>query len=194
MDKIDVSVLMLGLDADARAEVQQAMNEIAASGDTSQPEGLVQMLREVVSLLRGLEPQWTHLGAISAAPVAAEEAEARFVQAATDARSRFDTEVVRNAHGEITRRKAPKRRPSNRPSVVVVSLIVAAGRELADVSDPRDLTSFGLALDSVASLTADELVALEVVWAPADENDRPPLEEIERKHPELVRLGASGVA
>lgn len=191
---MDVSALMLGIDADARAEVQRAMNDIAESGDSSQPEGLVQMLREAIALLRGVEASWTHAGAENATPMPPEEAEARFVQLTTRARSRFEDELIRNVDGVIARKDAPALPDSDVPGVVVVTLVVAARRELADVADVRDRVQLRLALDALAAIDPADFVAMEVIWSPADENDRATAEMVEAKYPELARLGGAEVA
>lgn len=183
---MDVAIIKLGIDAAARAEVQGAMNAIASSGDTSSPAGLVQMLREAIAVLRGVEDRWTHAAVENNAPMEPAEAERRFGAAAQDARTRFETEVIRATEGEVTR-KGAELPPSDAPSMVVVTIIVAARRELRDVGS-IDRASFGLALDDLVAVTPEQFVAMEVVWSPADANDRPPVDEVERNYPELVRL------
>ncbi|HJL16395.1 MAG TPA: DUF1517 domain-containing protein [Sandaracinaceae bacterium LLY-WYZ-13_1] len=193
--EIDVSVLMLGIDAEARAEVQRAMDDIASHGDSGQPAGLVQMLREAIAVLRGVASSWTHAGAENAQPMPAERAEAVFGEATERARGRFEDEVVRNYMGTTVRQEPPDDLPENptEPGVVVVTLVVAARRELRDVADVRDRRQIALALDALASIPPDDFVAMEVIWSPADDRDRASVEEIEAKYPELTRL-SPGVA
>jgi uncharacterized membrane protein len=188
-DAIDVSVVMLGLDASARAAVQRAMRDIAERGDSSRPEGLVAMLREAIAVLRGASSSWTHAGALDHAPMPPAEAEAAFRSAAHRARSRFEHELVRNADGATTHRPAPPlpTDPSE-PGVVVVTLVVAARGELLDVRDVRDRAALERALDALSALEPRAFVAMEVVWSPADENDRASVASIEARYPELVRL------
>lgn len=188
MDQIDVSALMLGIDSTARAEVQRAMNDIAESGDTGSDEGLVQMLREAISLLRGVTRSWTHAGAINALPMPPEEAEEHFAAITNRARSRFDDELIRNVDGETTRKAAPQLPPSDVPGVVVITLVVAAHRELADVRDVRNAGQLSTAFDALAALDPHDFVAMEVIWSPADDRDRATVSEVEEKYPELTRL------
>lgn len=186
---IDVSVVMLGIDASARREVQDAMEAIAASGDTATPAGLVQMLREAIALLRSREDAWTHAAAENHPPMEAEEAEAKFGLAAHRARSRFDHELIRAHAGGVARTEAPPLPPQpDVPGVVVVTLVLAARRELRDVADVRDRAALGLALDGLAAVDPGDFVAMEVIWSPADPDERVPVEALERNHPELVRL------
>src|SRR5262245_7813847 len=103
---IDVSVLMLGIDADKRAEVQGAMRAIAERGDTSKPDGLVKMLGEAIAVLRRAEGSWTHAAAQNHSPMPAKQAEPKFRQAAHTARSRFPQEVIRNYAGSVAKHDA----------------------------------------------------------------------------------------
>lgn len=185
---IDVAVLTLGIDARARGEIQRAMDELASTGDTSTPAGLVRMLREAVAVLRCVEASWTHAGVENASPMPPPEAEGRFGEAAHRARARFDHELVRNYGGETTRAEAPELAPSETPGRVVVTLVLAARRELRDAAE-KDRASLSLALDDFSRVTPEEFVAIEVIWSPADPKDRMSLAAMEERYPELFRLG-----
>lgn len=187
---IDVSVVVLGIDADARAKVQRAMDQIASSGDTSTPGGLVTMLREAIATLREVEASWTHAASENTAPMPPEEAEVTFGRAAERARSRFETEVVRAYAGETVRQPPPGDLPEHpsEPGVVVVTLVVAARRELHGAASVRDRTQLEAALDELAAIDPGDFVAMEVVWSPAEDRDRATVTEIEAKYPELTRL------
>lgn len=190
MDTIDVTALMLGIDAQARPEVQRAMNDIAEMGDSGSPAGLVQMMREAIAVLRGVRRHWTHAGVENAKPMPEAKAEGRFVELTQRARSRFEEELIRNADGVITRSDASPLPASDVPGVVVVTLVVAARGELADVSDVRDEDQLERAFDGLMGVNADDFVAMEVIWSPADENDRATVAMVESKYPELTRLAA----
>lgn len=187
---IDVSVVMLGIDDRARAGVQRTMDEIASHGDTTTPAGLVQMLREAIAELRGVEGSWTHAASENTAPMAPEKAEEVFGRAAERARSRFDTETVRAYAGETVRHAPPDDLPEHptAPGVVVVTLVVAARRELHGAASATDRRQIELALDELAAIDPGDFVAMEVVWSPSEDRDRASVEEIERKYPELARL------
>ena len=188
MDEMDIMTLILGLDANARDEVSTSMNAIAEQGDTSNPDGLVLMLREVLALLRGVERSWTHAGSAHAQRLAPEEAEARFVSIADGARGRFDAELIRNAHGNVVRQPSPDLPVSDAPGVVVVTLVVATHRHLSPLPPENDAARLSLALDRLVGLAASDLVALEVVWSPSDPRDRIPAAEMEAMYPELTAL------
>lgn len=190
MDSIDVTALMLGIDAQARPEVQRAMNDIAEMGDSGSPAGLVQMMREAIAVLRGVRRHWTHAGVENARPMPEAKAEGRFVALTEKARSRFEDETIRNANGVITRSDAGPLPASDVQGVVVVTLVVAARRELADVANVRDGDALDRAFDGLMGVGADDFVAMEVIWSPSDENDRATVAMVESKYPELTPLSA----
>lgn len=189
-EPIDVTVVMLGIDARARAEVQTAMRAIAERGETSRPDGLVAMLRDALAVLRRAAASWTHAGAEDHAPMPPAEAEAAFRSAVHRARSRFEHELIRNYEGTTTRRSTPPLPPAREqdPGVVVVTVVVAARCELIDVRDVNDRAALDRAFDALAALSPRELVALEVIWSPADEHDHASAAQIEARYPELVRF------
>ncbi len=190
--RIDVSVLMLGIDSSARARVQAAMRDIAEKGDTSGPEGLVAMLREAIGVLRGAEDAWTHAGAEDHLPMRSDEAEAAFTKATHRARARFDAELIRNADGKTTTAPAPDDLEQGEGGVVVVTLVVAARIELADVADVRNRVELDRALDALAAIGPADFVAMEVIWAPADEREHFGAEALEARYPELTGLAERG--
>jgi uncharacterized membrane protein len=188
---IDVSVLQIGIHAAARALVQSKMREIAERGDTSRPDGLVEMLRETISVLRQAEESWTHAAAQNHSPMPAQEAEPKFALAAHRARSRFQHELIRAYAGDTATRTAPPiETPKDGDAVVVVTLVVAARVELADVSDVRDRAELERALAALSKLDPGDFVAMEVIWSPADERERMSAAQVEARYPELVRLSA----
>ena len=67
--------------------------------------------------------------------------------------------------------------------------MVAARRELKDAAE-RTRASIDAALDDLCALTSEQLVAIEVVWSPADANDRMALGVMLERYPELFELDA----
>jgi uncharacterized membrane protein len=186
---IDVQAIALGLDHRARPRVQERMRAIAEAGETKSKEGLARMLREAIDVLLAEQASITHAHAEGGPLRADEEARLHFMEVAHRARSRFDVELIRNADGTIIRAAPPRFPPSDEPGVVVVTVVVAARREIADLRDVHDRAALRAALEALRAIEPEELVAIEVIWSPADERDRVPLEELARKHPELRSVG-----
>jgi len=189
MSEMDVATLKIALDDSAREAVQTAINAIAEGGDTSTDAGLVAMLRQAISVVRQHEGAWTHAAAQNEEPMPADEAEAKFGQATVDARSRFETEVIRNVDGQTTRTDAPPLPDTDAPGRVVVTFIVAAERELKN-ADAQTRAALDAVLDDLVAVTPEDFVALEVIWSPADANDRMSLEKMREVYPELFELGS----
>ena len=74
------------------------------------------------------------------------------------------------------------------PGVVLVTVVVAARRELTDVGREQNAHEVFDLLAELDALTADQLVAFEVIWSPAAEDDRMSTAELEALYPEVSRL------
>lgn len=186
--RADVQAIVIGLDARARREVQGAMRAIATTGDSGTRRGRHRMLREALEVLSGAEDRWTHGHAEGGGLRAAEDAKRQFTELAHRARSRFDVEVIRNTGGAITTRPAPELPVSDEPGVVLVTVVVASQREIPDVARPTDRASLRAGLEALRAIGEDELIAMEVVWSPAEEADRVSAAQLEERHPEIRRL------
>jgi hypothetical protein len=104
--------------------------------------------------------------------------------------------VVRNVDGTVTE-AAPGElaaRPEEGPGLVVVTVVTVARRKLGEVADLRDATSIRDALDDRCSVAADQLVAFEVVWSPAAEQDRMSSAELEQHYPDLSLIDPTTIA
>lgn len=187
--RIDVQAIVLGLDAEARRGVQESMRAIAEQGDTNTRRGRWRMLREAIDVLLGVEASWTHGHAEGGARRAPVDAQRHFAEVAQRARSRFDVEVIRNTGGAVLTRQAPEF-PQNEGEngVVLVTMVVAARREIADVASASDRASLRAGLEAMRAIPEDELVAIEVVWSPAADGDRVSAAQLEKKHPEIRAL------
>ncbi|HEY8141729.1 MAG TPA: DUF1517 domain-containing protein, partial [Kofleriaceae bacterium] len=195
-DEIDVSAIALGIDWRARRELQARFAELAASGDVKTREGRVRLLRETSLLLRRCEQSWLYAGVVNHSLASRETAEASFRRAAADARARYKKEVVRGDQSGVQRSDPGPQtaRRTEGEGVVVVTLVVAARREIVDVDDPRDARALRQLLSNLSSMVAHQLSALEVVWSPAAEDDRMSTAELETLYPDLKKIDDTSVA
>lgn len=188
--RIDVSALMVALDARARPFVQKRLDDLARSGDTRTPAGLRALLHETVSMLRRSELAWVYVGVLNTKPLAPDQAEALFRSTSTSMRSRFKEELVRRAEMGLATQATPEMRAREEEGqgLVVVTLLVAASCEIPDVTKATDRVQVDLLVRSIGAITAQQLNAIEVIWSPAAENDRMSSAELEAIYPELQRL------
>ncbi len=192
-----LSQLTLGIDWRARKELQEQLSRLAASGATGTKEGRAMLLRETVLALRRAEIAWLYAAyKDSGPPLGGPQAQAAFQGAASEARARFRQEIVRAADGSVVQNPTPEMRAkaTEGQGTVVVSLIIVARRGLTAVTNLNDANQIRGALQERGSLDAESLVALEVVWSPAVENDRMSTAELEQNYPELRLIDPASIA
>ena len=192
---VDVSAIHLALDWRARPALQKRLEELARAGHTSTPGGLAYLLHETVVELRRAEASWLYAGAINALPTQPAQAEQHFRRIAAEARSRFKVETVRAVGGRVAGTDAPamRARADEGAGLVLITLIVAATREIPDIAKAADARELGGLLRELGSLNARDMVALEVIWTPSTENDRMSSAELEVLYPELRRMDENTV-
>lgn len=186
MAELHVSTLAIALDASARPAIQARMRAFAEEGDTKSAEGRARLLGDALALLLEHERSFSHAqwSAMSAPP---DDARAHFTRTATEARACFAVEVIRNADGQVTHQAPPALKETDAPGVVLVTVIVARRVPLpAPKSLDRAALTDGLRV--LGSTTAAELVAMEVIWSPAEDRDRVEVAELLAKHPAMRAL------
>jgi len=195
-DEIDVSAVSLGIDWRARRELQARFAELAASGEVASREGRVRLLRETCLLIRRAEQSWLYAAVKNHSLASRETAEESFRLTAADARARYKKELVRGDEAGVRRADPGEQaaRRSEGEGVVVVTLVVAARREIVDVENPRDAAALRQLLSILSSMVAHQLAAIEVVWSPAAENDRMSTAELETLYPELAKIDERSIA
>jgi uncharacterized membrane protein len=184
-DGVDVSVIRIAIDGRSRKFVQTELGRIAKTADTGTPEGRVVMLKEVALMLRKLRDAWVYGGAVNEPMRTPAASKAAFDKHADDARARFHEEVIRNADGALQTRAASDYTPRSDEGegLILVTIVLAARKELFSVSRIGEGEDLRLALESASKLNAGGLVAIEIIWQPAEETDRLSSMELEAKYP-----------
>ncbi|GAB4194735.1 MAG: hypothetical protein OHK0013_00250 [Sandaracinaceae bacterium] len=188
--QVDITEVRIALDARARAYLQRELMEQGRRANASTKKGLHDLLQIVVRALRSSEAAWTHAGAKNFHPMSSILAEATFRRLASDARAKFTHELVRNDGGAVREGEGHGvRRSTEREGegVVLVTLIVAANREIVDF-EATSRAEVSKVLDDLARLTPYTLVALELSWMPAAEDDLMSTATLETLHPDMKRL------
>jgi uncharacterized membrane protein len=190
---IDVTAVRIAVDSTARDFIQAELQKVSR-GSTASRSQLLKSLRRVVTLMRKCDAAWIYGGASNFRPMNSAVGEATFRKLANEARSKFQHELVRNADGNLVLSGGPAfvARESEGKGVALITIVVAAKREILDF-DPASRDGLAHILGDLDRLTADELVALEVAWSPADPNDRISTATLEAIYPDLKKLpGALG--
>jgi uncharacterized membrane protein len=185
IDSVDVSVLRIAIDGRARKFVQSELKRIGGIADTATADGRATMLREVALLLRRLRDAWVYGGAVNEPMRDISAAKPDFDQLVMDARARFREETVRNEQGKKTATAASSYTPRSDEGagIILVSIVIAARRELFTVSAIGNGDDLRQALDAASQLTPANLVAIEIVWQPSEDDDRLSSMELEAKYP-----------
>ncbi len=185
---VDVSALRIGIDMRSREFMQRELAKIATQG-TAQKRDLLESLRRVVRLLRKCDAAWVYGGSSNYHPMSPPVAEGVFKRHAQGARAKFNAELVRNASGVVQKQDSPGYQPreSEGEGVALITVVVAARREIRDFFGGRR-DEINAVLEDFERLTPEELVALEVVWLPADPDDRMSSATLEALEPDIAKL------
>ena len=190
-----VSQIQLGIDWRARAQLQQRLQQLAQTGDTRSPSGLATLLSETVLALRRAEISWLYAGYKDLGGAPPQQAQGVFQQTAQDARSRFKHELVRANQGAMSEQQTPQvtAHANEGQGTVVVTIVTATRRPLMGIAMP-DAAQIRNALSDRGAVLPQQMVALEVIWSPAAENDRMSTSELEQNYPELKLIDPNSIA
>jgi hypothetical protein len=180
----------LAFDWTARATLQSELRAMSQRLDMRGRPGLHAGAQQVAALLT------RHGSAARYATWELSGADARgwFQRRVNDLRSRFQTDRVRNAGGQQlgAGTHAHVARADEGEGLVVVSVLVASKSPMRIAPVLQRAEDVASVLASLAPTNSSEMLALEVIWSPSEENDRMSSLELERFYPELMPLG-SGV-
>lgn len=190
----DITVLRVAIDGRARKFVQRELKVIADSRDTATSVGRAGMLADVATLLRRVRDAWVYGGAVNEPMRNIGETKAVYDRFVDDARTRFMYETVSNVQGQRTTLAGPDLTPQSfeGEGLILVTLIIAARTQLYTVESIRDGADLRNALEALAYLSADQLVAVDIVWMPSEENDRMSSMELEAKYPRPETIPITG--
>jgi len=191
-----VTQISIGIDWRARAQLQQVLMQLAQRGDTGSPQGLASLLSETVLNLRRNEMSWLYAMYKDAGGHAPQNAQGVFQQLANEARSRFKSELVRGAGGQaanVVDAPGMVARADEGKGTVVVTIVLATRRPVQGFMQP-DAAQIRNALADRGTINAQQMVALEVVWSPAAENDRMSTAELEQFYPEMLLIDPNSIA
>lgn len=187
-ERISVAKLQVGLLSTAR-DLQRDLERIASSADTSSPRGLHYVLQEtVLALMRN--PNYCVYGfAKSGVERSADEAESRFNKLSLEERGKFEKETRINVSGRTSRGSLGRMRDYGAPvsELIVVTILVAAdGRvRLPKVNSKESLIE---SLATLGAVPASDILAVEVLWTPEEEDDYFTADDLAADYPLLNTL------
>lgn len=190
--QVSVAQVQVGLLSTAR-ELQQELNNLALTADTSSASGRVMVLQEsTLALLR--HPEYWVYGATESQQTNVDAAEAKFNQLSLTERSKFTTETLFNVDNVI-RQENQEALPTaegelvnanNQESGEYIIATVIVGTlsklKLPVINGTDDLRQ---ALQQIGSIGSDRLLAVEVLWTPQAEGDALTTNDILAQYPNL---------
>ena len=183
---VSVARLQVGLLAKAR-HLQDDLNRLATSADTSSSTGLAKVLQEsTLSLLR--HPEYWAYADTDTVQTKLASAEVEFNRLALMERSKFSHEAVSNVNNQISGSNgtalpdAESALPSGQ--YILATVIVATQSKLAlpKVNSDQDVSQ---ALNQIGSIPSDSLMAVEVLWTPQASGETLTSDEVIAQYPNL---------
>jgi uncharacterized membrane protein len=189
--QVSIVEIQVGLLAEAR-DVQEKLNNLAKTVDAETASGRMHLLQETsLELLRHPE-YWTY-GKTVSQQTKLDRAEAVFNQLSLGERSKFTTETLSKVNNQL-RQSTPTAVltatgelatvEQERGEYIIVTLLVAATRQvqLPKINGDADLRQ---ALQTLGSLDASALVAIEAIWTPQANGDSLTTDDILTHYPDL---------
>jgi hypothetical protein len=192
LPEADVTVLRVAIDGRARKFIQEALKWIAQQCDTSTKQGRADMLGKVSLLLRNARDAWVYGGASNEPMGSLSNMKQIYDRHVDDARTRFQQETITNVDGKKTTQAVEEQsqRSDEGEGLILVTIVIAARNELFTVQKIGTGEDLRKAIEGASFLGPEELVAVDVIWMPAEEGDRMSSIELEARYPkpELIAI------
>jgi uncharacterized membrane protein len=164
-------------------DIQSDLIRMAEQGDTNSPNGLAKILQETtLALLRHPDKvvyAWSDKNRESL-----DNAEDLFNQFSMEERSRASEETLTNVNGRVFESKVKSRKKTQENEYILVNVLVVTYENLdLKPSDSQENLKSNLVV--LGSISAEDLVALEIIWQPEDEYDVLSKEELLTLYPDL---------
>ena len=183
---VAVARIQVGLLAKAR-HLQDDLNRLATSADTSSSAGLAKVLQEsTLSLLR--HPEYWAYADTDTIDTKLTSAETEFNRLALMERSKFSLEAVSNVNNQISGKDVtalPDADNEQLPGEYIIATVIVATQgklKLPNVSSEQDLQK---ALNQIGAIPSDTLMAIEVLWTPQASGETLTSDEVIAQYPNL---------
>ena len=186
-DIVTVSKLQIALFSQTKG-LQSQLSELTLKVDTSTPEGLFELLQESALVLLRNSENWSHVWANSET-VSIEKADSIFNQFSLQERSKFNAETLTNVKGTVKQKEVVVPGLEEDPAAyIVVTLLVGTADDKPLFQEVRSQETLKKALERVASVPPDYLMAFEVLWSPQVEEDSLTYDELLTEYTDMVQI------
>ncbi|GMH41906.1 hypothetical protein BSKO_09816 [Bryopsis sp. KO-2023] len=185
-ERVAVARVQVGLLGIARG-LQKDLDRVARNADTSTPEGLQYILQETVLALNR-NPEYCVYGAGQVKSTNdPEAAEQKFNELSLKERMKIQQETLSNVGGRSSKKgmSGPVSEGQNEYIVVTILVALEGGLDLPKVTNREELMT---TLNRLGAVTVDQVMAVEVLWVPQDDQDSYTQEELLQEYPNLYNL------
>ncbi len=189
---VSVTKLQIGLLAEARY-LQDDLNRMALSANTSSSDGLTQVLQEAtLSLLR--HPEYWQYATASTESTRLVSAEQTFNQFVLAERSKLTGETLSNVNNQLQNAKdkaalaGKGELAETQPGEYLVATIVVAAQgklDLPKISTTQDVRQ---SLSKLGAVSSDRLMAVEILWTPQASGETLTADEMIAEYPSLTLI------
>ncbi len=186
---VSVAQVRVGLLAAARS-LQQDLDRIAQTANTSTSAGRSQMLQEtMLSLLR--HPEYWVYGSAESDRTDIATAEAAFNRLSLAERSKFSAETVSNYNSGSARLGAAESQAiavaddAGPSEYIVVTILVGTESRLDLPATVESSDQMRQALSRLGAIAAEDLLTVEILWTPQAEGDTLTTDDIIENYPDL---------
>ena len=174
--KVSVAKVQVGLLASGRY-LQKELDELAHTADTNTASGRGMILQEAsLALLR--HPEYWVSGLTEGTTTGIDSAEAKFNQLALAERSKFSAETLSNVNNQLREGtqtqllegKGELAKFTESGEYIVASIIVGVEGKL-NLPEINEVENLKQALQQIAAIGSDRLLAIEILWTPQAEGD-----------------------
>ena len=183
---VSIAQVQLGLLASAR-ELQADLRRLAASADTSSNLGLQRVLQETSLALLRHPDLWVY-GAVEVGQVPFASAESTFNRLSMAERSKLDRELTTNVQGRRGDESSQKVGDSDATSDFIAITLLLASRSRLNLQGGGSGEALRNSLQVVGGVSADDLLALEVIWQPEGIGEVLSTEQLITAYPQLAHL------
>ncbi|MBD2260485.1 DUF1517 domain-containing protein [Pseudanabaena sp. FACHB-2040] len=184
---VSVAKLQVGLLAEARS-LQEDLNRIARTANTSSDEGLAQLLQETtLSLLR--HPDYWAYASTDDTQTRLLSAEQEFNRLALTERSKFTGETLTNINNRLQQADPTAALPgsasANQPGEYIVATVVVGVQGKLDLPTINSEQDLRRALSQIGAISSERLLAVEVLWTPQQSGETLTADELIAEYPDL---------
>jgi hypothetical protein len=183
---VSIVQVQLGLLASAR-ELQADLRRLAASADTSSNLGLQRVLQETSLALLRHPDLWVY-AAVEVGQVPFVSAESTFNRLSMAERSKLDRELTTNVQGQRGDEPSQKVGDSDATSDFIAITLLLASRSRLNLQGGGSGEALRNSLQVVGGVSADDLLALEVIWQPEGIGEVLSTEQLITAYPQLAHI------